>query len=136
MMYYKVVFAGENIFFENQSANPDPSPHHVESIIETESTIGPEPIIGFISCQYIRAESEDLAVAIAKRDLLVNWNQSFNADRKLGMPKLTLQHIVTVNRWLKPKTTDDYHWFTSDAHKQAQLSKMLEKTSRWFNSRQ
>jgi len=123
MMYYKVVFAGENIFFENDSANPDPSLNQ------------PEPIIGFISCQYIRAETEDLAIAIAKRDLLVNWNQSFNADRKLGMPKLTLQHIVTVNRWFKPKTTDDYHWFTSDAHKQEQLSKMLEKSRRWFGNK-
>lgn len=119
-MYYKVVFAGENIFFENQSANPDVSLNH------------PEPIIGFISCQYIRADSEDLAIAIAKRDLLVNWNQSFNADRKLGMPKLTLQHIVAVKRWFKPKTTDDYYWFTSDLHKQEQLSKLMEKSGRWF----
>ncbi len=120
MIYYKVVIAGENIFFENQSANTDLSLNH------------PEPIIGFISCQYIRAETEELAIAIAKRDLLVNWNQSFNADRKLGMPKLTLQHIVTVNRWFKPKTTDDYHWFTSDAHKQAQLSKLMEKSKGWL----
>lgn len=120
MMYYKVVLAGENIFFENDSANPDLSLNH------------PEPVIGFISCQYIRADNEELAIAIAKRDLLVNWNQSFNADRKLGMPKLTLQHIVTVKRWFKPKTTDDYHWFTSDAHKQEQLRKLMEKSGRWF----
>jgi len=120
MMYYKVVFAGENIFFENDSANPDPALN------------SPEPIIGFISCQFIRADNQDLAIAIAKRDLLVKWNQSFNADRKLGMPKLTLQHVLTVNRWFKPKTTDDYHWFTSDAHKQEQLSKMMEKSKGWF----
>lgn len=122
-MYYKVVFAGENIFFENDSASPDLSLQH------------PEPVIGFISCQYIRAESEDLAIAIAKRDLLVNWNQSFNADRKLGMPKLTLQHIVTVKRWFTPKTTDDYYWFTNDAHKQEHVSKLMEKSNRWFISR-
>lgn len=122
-MYYKVVFAGENIFFENDSTLLDLTPMNAQ------------PVIGFISCHYIHAETQDLAIATAKRDLLVNWNHSFNADRKLGMPKLTLQHIVAVNRWFKPKPTDDYHWFTSAAHKQEQLDKLMKKTSGWFGKK-
>src|SRR5690606_37357347 len=101
---YKVVLSGENIFFENYSDTP-------------------EPVIGFISCKFINADSEELAVATAKRDLLVHWNQSFNLDRKLGMPKLAVEHIVEVRGWFKPTSIHDYYWFTDNHHKQLQLEK-------------
>lgn len=84
MTYYKIVLSGENIFFENDSD-------------------APEPVIGFITCKLINAETEDLAVATAKRDLLVHWNHSFNSDRKLGMPKLAIEFIEPVKGWFKPK---------------------------------
>lgn len=118
MTYYKVVFSGENIFFENASA-----------MSESASA---QPIVGFISCRLIQAASEELAIATAKRDLLVHWNQSFNADRKLGMPKLHLEHITPVSRWFKPKIHNDYYWFTDSAHKLEQLSKFTREPGRWF----
>lgn len=117
MTYYKVVLSGENIFFENASG------------IDSDA---PEPVIGFIACKLIQAESEDLAIATAKRDLLVQWNQSFNLDRKLGMPKLTLEHIAEVRGWFKPKSTNDYYWFTDHEHKQTQLEKFTQPPRQWF----
>ena len=113
MIHYKVVISGENIFFENDSA--------------TE-----EPVIGFISCQFIKAESAELAIAKAKRDLLVNWNQSFNADRKLGMPKLIIAHIAVYKSWLKPSSHHDYHWFTDEEQKQRMLEKFTLPARKWY----
>lgn len=109
MTYYKVVLSGENIFFENASR------------IDSDSA---EPVIGFISCKPITAETPVLALAIAKRDLLVHWNQSFNFDRKMGMPKLTLEYMGEVSGWFKPKSTQDYYWFTSEEHKQTLLAQL------------
>ncbi|RZA06705.1 MAG: hypothetical protein EOO68_04625 [Moraxellaceae bacterium] len=112
MTYYTVVISGENIFFENYG-NPD-------------------PVVGFIACRLIQAQTEELAVAIAKRDILVHWNQSFNADRKLGMPKLHPEHVAPFKGWIKPKTKHDYYWFTDDAHKQEQLARFTKQPKRWF----
>ncbi len=113
MTYYKVVLSGENIFFENYSD-------------------APEPVIGFVTCKLIQADTEELAIALAKRDLLVHWNHSFNSDRKLGMPKLAIEFIEPVKGWFKPKTTNDYYWFTNAAHKQEQFEKFTRAPSRWF----
>lgn len=113
MTYYKVVLSGENIFFENYSEDPD-------------------PVIGFISCKFINADTEELAIATAKRDLLVHWNQSFNLDRKLGMPKIGVEHVAEVRGWFKPKSVHDYYWFTDDGHKQAQLQKFTQAPRKWF----
>lgn len=111
MTYYKVVLTGENIFFENASR------------MDNESA---EPVIGFISCKPIQAEMPALALAKAKRDLLVHWNQSFNSDRKMGMPTLTLEYISEIRSWFKPKSTQDYFWFTSEEHKQALLAQFAQ----------
>lgn len=112
MTYYKVVISGENIFFENYG--------------------NPEPVVGFIACRLVQAESEELAVATAKRDILVHWNHSFNADRKLGMPKLQLEHAAIFKGWRKPKTKHDYYWFTDEEHKQDQLNKFIQPPQKWF----
>jgi hypothetical protein len=113
MTYYKVVLSGENIFFENSSD-------------------APELVIGFITSKLIHTETEELAIATAKRDLLVHWNQSFNSDRKLGMPKLAVEHITEVRGWFKPKSTNDYYWFTDAEHKQAQLELLTQPPRQWF----
>jgi hypothetical protein len=115
--YYKVVLSGENIFFENASR------------IDHDA---PEPVIGFIACKLIQAENDELAIATAKRDLLVQWNQSFNLDRKLGMPKLNIEHIEEVRGWFKPKSTNDYYWFTNEDHKLMQLEKFTQPPRQWF----
>jgi hypothetical protein len=111
-MNYKVVISGNEIFFENYDH--------------------PEPVIGFISCRVIRAHAEDLAIAMAKRDILVGWNQSFNADRKLGLPQLVVEYIAPTKPWFKPKIQHDYYWFTSDEHKRHQLDKFTRKPSWMF----
>jgi len=118
MMYYQVVLSGDHIYFENANTAQDPA--------------DPQAIIGFISCRLIQAASEDLAIAIAKRDLLVHWNHSFNADRKLGMPQLHVEHIAQLSRWRKPKISNDYYWFTDLEHKQQQLDKLIHPPKRWF----
>ncbi len=117
MTYYKVVLSGENIFFENASRMDSDAP---------------EPVIGFIACKLIQTDGEELAIAIAKRDLLVQWNQSFNLDRKLGMPKLTVEHVAEVRGWFKPKSTNDYYWFTDSEHKEMQLEKFTQPPRQWF----
>jgi hypothetical protein len=111
MTYYKVVLTGENIFFENASR------------IDNESA---EPVIGFISCKPIQADTSAFALAKAKRDLLVHWNQSFNSDRKMGMPLLTLEYMSEMKSWFKPKSTQDYYWFTSEEHKHALLAQLTQ----------
>ncbi len=113
MTYYKIVLSGENIFFENYSD-------------------APEPVIGFITCKLISAQNEELAIALAKRDLLVQWNHSFNSDRKMGMPKLSVEFIEPVKGWFKPKTSTDYYWFTDSDHKQAHLEKLTQVPENWF----
>ena len=113
MTYYKIVLSGENIFFENYSD-------------------APEPVIGFITCKLISAQTEELAIALAKRDLLVQWNHSFNSDRKMGMPKLSVEFIEPVKGWFKPKATHDYYWFTDEAHKQAHIESLLTPPKTWF----
>jgi hypothetical protein len=112
MMHYKVVISGENIFFENYG-NPD-------------------PVVGFIAFRLIEAQTEELAIATAKRDILVHWNQSFNADRRLGLPKLQTEHIAPFKGWIKPRIKHDYYWFSDEEHKQRQLDKFIKPAKKWF----
>jgi len=112
MMYYKVVISGSDIFFENYSSTA--------------------PVVGFIACRLIQAQTEELAVAIAKRDILVDWNRSFNADRKLGLPVLHLEYIAPFKGWIKPKIQHDYYWFTDEEHKQAQIAELTLTAKKWF----
>lgn len=112
MTYYTVLISGSNIFFE-QYENSD-------------------PIVGFISQRLIEAESEDLATAIAKRDILVNWNHSFNADRRLGLPSLQLEYIAAFQGWIKPKTKHDYYWYSDEAQKEELLSKVKKTDNKWW----
>lgn len=109
--YYKIVLRGTNIFFENASR------------IDSDSA---DPVIGFISCKLVIADTSELALAIAKRDLLVHWNQSFNGDRKMGMPSLTVEYLASVRSWFKPKPMQDYYWFTSETHRQELLTHFVQ----------
>ena len=107
-----VTLSGDNIFFENYNyANP---------------------IIGFIANRLIQASTEELAVATAKRDILVHWNHSFNADRKLGMPSLHVENVSQFKGWLKPKTKHDYYWFADAETRQEQLAKFTQPSKKWF----
>lgn len=112
MMYYNVVISGDNIFFENYNTT--------------------QPIIGFIARRLIQAQTEELAIATAKRDILVHWNQSFNADRKLGMPSLHIEHISVFKGWIKPKAKDDYNWFANAEARKELLDKFTQPAKKWF----
>ncbi|MES2824247.1 MAG: hypothetical protein V4732_11645 [Pseudomonadota bacterium] len=115
MTYYKVVISGANIFFENYDSST--------------------PIIGFIACRLVKAQSQELAIATAKRDILVHWNQSFNADRRHGMPGLQLEHVAPFTGWKKPKTKHDYYWFSDAEHKQAQIDKFTQQKEKWWQKK-
>lgn len=106
-MYYKIVVSGTDIFFENYASDI--------------------PVIGFIACRLIEADTEELAVATAKRDILVNWNQSFNADRKMGLPRLNVENVAPFKSFFKPTIKHDYYWFTDEAHKQEHLEKFTRR---------
>ena len=112
MMYYNVIISGDNIFFENF----------------TDS----DPVIGFIARRLIQASCEELAIATAKRNILVHWNNSFNADRKLGVPSLHVEHISVFQGWIKPKTTHDYYWFADTNSRKEQLDKFTKPPKKWF----
>ena len=112
MAYYNIILSGANIYFENYHSD--------------------QPVIGFIACRLVRAQTQELALALAKRDLLVDWNHSFNADRKLGLPSLRLEHIAPFKGLLKPKNRHDYYWFTDDAHKQQHLESLTTPAKKWF----
>lgn len=111
MMHYKIVMTGTEIFIENYGAD--------------------DPIIGFVACRIIKAESERLAIATAKRNVLMTWNQSFNADRKVGLPKLVVEKVMTVSPWLAREPKSDYLFYTNRESHQAHLDK-LTKPRRWF----
>lgn len=111
-MFYKVVVVGADIFFENYG--------------------NPEPVIGFVASRLIEAHSEELAIATIKRDILMHWNHSFNADRKLGIPKLKIEFVTPFTGWLKPKNKQDYYWFTSIEGKQELLDKFTRSVSPWL----
>lgn len=106
--------SGDDIFFENYD--------------------NPEPVVGFVTSRVIKAASEDIAIATAKRDILVQWNQSFNADRRLGLPKLAVERLTPIRPWLKPKSQHDYFWFVNPAQKEQQLSELepKQRSSCWF----
>ena len=111
-MIYKVVVSGSGIFFENYG--------------------DPNPVIGFVTCRLVTATTESLAIATIKRDILVHWNQSFNADRRMGMPKLAIEFIAPFKGLIKPRTRQDYYWFTNPEHKQEQLAKFIKPRSLLF----
>jgi hypothetical protein len=110
-MHYKIVVSGNGIIFDNYGS--------------------PEPVIGFVACRLIEAESETLAIATAKRNILVQWNQSFNADRKIGLPKLIIEHIAPVRNLFRRNAKHDYYFFVSEETKQQYLERFT-RVKRWW----
>jgi hypothetical protein len=111
MMHYKIILTGSDIFVENYGSA--------------------DPITGFVACRIIKAETERLAIAMAKRNILVNWNQSFNADRKVGLPNLEVEKVTQVNGWLTREPKNDYFFYTDDQTREAHLEKLINPR-RWF----
>lgn len=115
-MQYLIILSGENVFFE--------------------TSVGDAPmgdlVIGFIACHLVEATSDELALAQAKRDLLVQWNQIFNANRKFGMPSLTLERMMRLERAPTPKITQDYFWFRTQEEKVVLIDKLSKQPKPWF----
>lgn len=115
-MQYLVILSGANVFFE--------------------TSVGDAPmgdlVIGFIACHLVTAPTDELAVAHAKRNLLVNWNQNFNANRKFGMPSLTIEKMMRLDRSPIPKITQDYFWFRTPEEKDELLEKLSQQPKPWF----
>src|SRR5690606_24168257 len=53
MTHFKIVMTGSSILVDHYGST--------------------EPIVGFVACRLLKAESEELAIATAKRDILVQW---------------------------------------------------------------
>lgn len=112
MTYYKLLLSGRGILIDHYGSS--------------------EPMMGFVACRILQAESEEMAIAQAKRDILVHWNQSFNADRKAGLPKLSLEHIDPVNRWLTRRPKHDYYFYVTEEQRQEHLARFTKPKRRWL----
>jgi hypothetical protein len=108
---YKIVISGNEILFDNYGS--------------------PEPVIGFIACREVEAESEEMAIATVKRNILVQWNQSFNADRKIGLPKLIIEQITPIRKLFRRRARHDYYFFVSEETKKQHLEKFTKVKSWW-----
>lgn len=115
MMHYKIVLTGDSIIVDHYGTEP--------------------PAMGFVACRIVKAESEEMAVAVAKRDVLVQWNQSFNADRKAGLPQLTVDKVSTVRPWLTRKPKHDYYFYDSEEKHREHLHHFTRSRRRWFKKR-
>lgn len=112
MMHYKIVMTGSDILVDHYGS--------------------PDPVMGFVTCRIIKADSEPMAIATVKRDVLVHWNQSFNADRKAGLPKLTVEQITPVTPLLARKPKHDYYFYSCEEARQKHLEHFTKGKRRWF----
>lgn len=106
---YDVILTGDNIFFENDRERP---------------------ITGFVTCRRIEAGTEEEAQRTARHRLLIQWNQTLNADRKLGVPRLSVEHTQPVGllrRWLQPAPSGDYYFYDSAEVRQQHLAALLKR---------
>lgn len=115
MMHYKIVLTGDGIIVDHYG---------------TEA-----PVVGFVACRIVKAESEALAVAMAKRDVLVQWNQSFNADRKAGLPQLVVEKVSTVTPLLTRKPKHDYYFYDTAEKHQEHLAYFTRGKRRLFGKK-
>lgn len=112
MMHYKIVLAGSDILVDHYGS--------------------PEPVMGFVTCRLVKADSEKLAIATVKRDVLMQWNQSFNADRRAGLPKLSVELVTTVHPWMIRKPKHDFYFYVSAEQREAHLQHFTQPKRRWF----
>lgn len=108
---YDIILCGEDIFFENH---------------ETHA------ITGFLTCRRVAAESADEAIIQAKHQVLIHWNQSYNADRRLGVPALSVARVSEVKRWINRQPDQDYYFFDSPDNKAAHQSNLEDSSRPWY----
>lgn len=106
---FDIILTGDNIFFEN---------------------VEHRPINGFVTCRRVEAEDEETAQRTARHRVLIHWNQTLNADRKLGVPRLTVEQVLPVGRlrrWFRPAPTLDYFFYDNPELHQQHLAALLQR---------
>lgn len=113
MARYRVVVSGRGIFVEAGDCG--------------------DSFSGFVVCRFIRANSEAEAVALVKRDLLVEWNSSFNRTRMAGVPRLTIEFSARVNSPFKTsESSGSYRFFAAEDEVNEHLARAISASSGWF----
>jgi 23S rRNA C2498 (ribose-2'-O)-methylase RlmM len=72
-------------------------------------------------------------VALVRRNLLVEWNSSFNQSRSAGVPRLTIELSAPVNSpFKKAESSCSYRFFVSEDEVSAHLKSAILASSGWF----
>lgn len=108
---FDVIVCGTDIFIENHAGRL---------------------ITGFLTCRRIRAEDEDQAAVYACHQVLIHWNQSYNSDRKLGVPSLQVELIQNARRWINRAPSEEYYFFDSAERKREHFRFLCQSTRPWY----
>lgn len=110
---FRVIFSARGIFVENGSAG--------------------DSFSGFVACRYVKADSEQHAVAVAKRDILMEWNDSYNRKRNAGVPHLKVELAGKLkNPFKSGEELSGYRFFNDDDQAEDHLLEISETSGRWF----
>ncbi|MDO3388803.1 hypothetical protein QWI17_23350 [Gilvimarinus sp. SDUM040013] len=112
---FDVIVCGTDIFIEN----------HTESVIT-----------GFLTCRRIDAQDAEQAAVHACHQILIHWNQSYNSDRKLGVPKLHVELIQNARRWINRAPTQEYYFYDSAERKREHFQQLCRSTRPWYRLNQ
>jgi len=113
MRRYRVVVSGTGIFVESGDQG--------------------DSFSAFVACRFVQAETEELAIATAKRDLLMEWNRCYNRSRTAGLPRLTVELVARVHSPFKSsRKSDGYRFFALADELEEILSIIIKQSSGWF----
>ncbi|MCP8898214.1 hypothetical protein [Gilvimarinus xylanilyticus] len=108
---FDVVLCGTGIYFDN--------------FTET-------PIIGFLTARRVAAADTTQAIKLAQHQVLVHWNQSYNAEHKLGVPRLEAVTTTAIRKWLRRALDEDYFFYDSEAVKARHLAHIHHTARPWY----
>ncbi|MDO3382107.1 hypothetical protein [Gilvimarinus algae] len=109
--YFDIVLCGTGIYFDN---------------------LGEQPVIGFLTARRVAALNPEDALRRARHQILVHWNQSYNAERKLGVPKLECVSANEIKRWIHRHPNEDYFFFDTPERKQEHLAGIHDSARPWY----
>lgn len=88
---------------------------------------------GFVVCRFVKAASESEAVALVRRNLLIEWNHSFNRNRSSGVPRLSVELSARVNSPFKTSASSaNYSFFSAENEVQTHLDQIISASSGWI----
>ncbi|WP_339614947.1 hypothetical protein [uncultured Gilvimarinus sp.] len=109
--FFDVTLCGTEIFFDNYTE---------------------QAVIGFLSARRVAASSLEEAILRARHEVLIDWNYTHNADRKLGVPKLTTEQVHPIKKWLHRHPSEDFYFFDSPERKQEHLATINNSARPWY----